>query len=72
MLLFHEFVISVRKGTGVSEKTPTSELPVSAHLGLELGLVMLNECFSFLIGIKMALRSLNSGKLFELFASLSF
>ena len=52
IFLLGEFMLTVSEGTGISEETLPRELPVPAHFGLKLRLIMFNECLSFLLGIE--------------------
>lgn len=63
MLLFHQLILSMSKGTTILELALPGEFPVSAHLCLELHLVALHELLPLLVTIELFLRPLNRGQL---------
>lgn len=61
--LLDELMGSVSKGTRVEEEASASEFPVSAHLRLQLGLVLPHEVISVLLICEVLLGSLHCGHL---------
>jgi hypothetical protein len=55
MLLFHKFMSSVSEWTRILEVALANELPVSAHLCLELHLILPDEIFSLFLIVEMSL-----------------
>jgi hypothetical protein len=52
IFLLGDFMLAVSEGTGISEEALSRKLPVPAHFGLKLRLIMFNKGLSFLLGIE--------------------
>jgi hypothetical protein len=63
VLLLHKLVITVGERACLLIVTAAHDFPISAHLSLDLSLVVLHEGITFLVAVELSLWSLNSGGL---------